>query len=272
MTNAFDLDAKLDSTVIERSGISRKLELVAESKNTPAPESSKKTKGKASINGTYHRQDGEWSRILELGGRTIPQYPGPSVIKPVLIPHPPKLDPAASDLELVQHLASTYRSMLWHQFKIRSCFLTSKVESSPHFEKLLACAKYMLDAGISPGAWCAFTLETWKQRSKNPPTTAFTFSMNRLTSRQEWFEDFVSNRFSNRLFVVEGTRELYHDWLAMQRELLLSKPETNKDIARIVDKHFPRSTYEDRIYDISLRSKRAQREIDSIIREGSMVW
>ena len=218
--------------------------------------------------GGRHRQ---WE-ISQLGTRLIPEYPGEQIISTVKIPAPPCL--ASTPEENVRVLATCYRGLLAVKFGQKSRFLlTGAPEGHRIYGQLLRAAEVLADECVPPAAWCLFSADVWrKYRAKQIVPPVFVYALQRIRDDQGWFEQASAQYCGGSVRFAAEHRHLLVDHRNMWAELIRLPTINRAEITRVVDKHFPASTFEARVISAKMQARRMQLQINQALADGGMLW
>lgn len=243
------------------------------------PEPGRPAPGRPSavIAGTACDGTAERARLVELGRRALPRYPGTDVIPAVVIPPPPLLDDRMNYTGRVRHLATGYRGALMAVYRKRSFFMLTGTGYPPchkDYGRLADAAMLLFEAKIAPAAWCLFSFSIWKvmEHTRRPPTVKWVFSCERFESQREWYES-ERTRWARRIErPVREHLELGDRWKRMWADLLRKRPPDRPRLLAILDEHFPGDSYERAVECARKAAWEAQVRIDRRIAAGEIPW
>lgn len=217
------------------------------------------------------------ARVRELGVRLLPPYPGLEVIPPVRRPAPRPLPDRIDPEDAARFLAASYRGAVAEKFPRAelSRFLRGRTrpKDHKHFKLLVDAAEHMRAQKIAPGAWALFSCDV-KIAATQPrpqiPQVPWVYSLKRLQTRQEWFEDDRDEYAVERHEFGYYHLQLLADWNRMWSELRRIAPDTRPQVMEVVDRFFPGHAYEKRLRDALSEVKRRQIDVDRAVAAGEI--
>ena len=205
----------------------------------------------------------------------VPPFPGPSVLPPAVVPYPPKLDPDESDLGLAKAVLKAYWGACESRFKKRSWVLRQPgaLAASKQLKSLVAGAKVLLEKGIPPASWAAFSVDVWRKYDKKstPPPLAWVFSPNRMEEREGWYRE-EAGGYGGRAVFSPAAKELLLRYMAMSRALVLEQVQDEDDVARVMHKYLPGDAYEFLVAKARIQSKEEQDRLNGAAKRGAWLW
>lgn len=206
----------------------------------------------------------------------VPPFPDIAMINPAVVPAPPKLKPDDRSRDQVAALVKAYKSAVLAKYGQRIWSLRTgyQLERHPLYPKLLAAAKMVLDLGLSPIAWAAWSIDVWREhnaKAKKPPPVQWVFAESRLTERVGWFRR-DSGYAGGRIELGAVARNLLARYSSMQAELVGAQDHSAVTIQTIVEHWFPGSLFEDLVDRARVEAAEIQRELNNKAERGEWLW
>lgn len=232
--------------------------------------------GKSGAGVSGQRTDGaaEEARLLALGDRVLPPYPGSSLVPLARVPAPPLLSDAQTEIEHVQRLGLLWRNALSHRIGRSSYFMVKGRDTAGQRTLLMRAAAMMRTSAIPPAAWILWNLDWWLSEPRRPkvPTPGFVFSPNRLEKHGPWFHDEKLAYMGGAIRPGPQHLRLIADWGAMWGCLLRERPETRDTLAAAVERFFPGDDYDVRLRAATVEARAIQRQMDALVQAGGIIW
>lgn len=232
---------------------------------------------KGSKVGGIHPDLGRKQRILELGARALPEFPGTSVIPEIVVPPPALIDAEISEVDAARMLGAAYRAAISTRYPRMGAsyfLLSGDPKANKLYPALIEASEALWERRVPPVAWCLFSFDCWADHriSDRPPAVAWVFARSRLIDRLQWFEDRRADYCTTRHVVSPLHRELLADWQNMWWQLLQLTDPCRPDVLMVVDVFFPGDMYEKRVRLAKTEVMVAQREVDILISQGGGLW
>lgn len=220
----------------------------------------------------------EGHRLKTLGARALPPFPGPDVIKPVVVPGPAKISPGCSDLEAVKMLVWAYQDSVESRWPGQRCwsFRRGEITKSKHWPLLLAAATRMRELEIAPGAWCLFSADVWREHSTAvsppPPPPTFVFAKSRMENRLDWFDDECDRYRGGRALFAPAHLALAQRWKDLWRDLHKESPQDRPRLLVILERHFPGDSWERGLAQARDETEALRRTVTELVKRGVSSW
>lgn len=219
----------------------------------------------------------ETARLEALGARALPPYPGPTLIRPAIIPHPLQLReyPGQTYEGSAKLVAGFYRAALGLRFNVSShAFVMGDITNHDVYPSLCHLIEVMWEREVAPAAWVLFSCDVWKayQVTKGPPTFAFVTSAKRVAERLEWFEQERDRYAGGQTLFSDAHMQLAQQWRSMWDHLRRESPQDRTHLLQIVDQHFHEEAYERQVTAAQRANRALQTSIDRTVRAGGLVW
>jgi len=220
----------------------------------------------------------EGHRLKTLGARALPPFPGPDVIKPVVVPGPAKISPGCSDLEAVKMLVGAYQDSVESRWPGQRCwsFRRGEITKSKHWPLLLAAATRMRDLEIAPGAWCLFSADVWREHSTAanapPPPPTFVFAKSRMENRLDWFDDECDRYRGGHAMFAPAHLALAQRWKDLWRDLHKESPQDRPRLLVILERHFPGDSWERGLRQARDETEALRRTVTELVKRGVSSW
>ena len=222
------------------------------------------------ISGKGRYVEGWWSWLEKKG---VPRYPSRELIKPPIMPHPPKLDASMPDNQKAHMLAATYRMACQHYFRKKSWLgVRGDIRKSKYYDRLVAAADVFLKHGIPPAAWTGWVFRYWKDQKGSMPSISVVYNAANIEKRRGWYarECGISG---GQVIITDTHRELLHRYSAMRRALRrLKKSIDIQEVQDTVDRYFPDGLYDLLLQQAQAESQTKQARLDSAVRNGRWIW
>jgi len=211
------------------------------------------------------------ARITALGGGFIPLQP--KFTYP-LMPTPPLMPDTLPTAAQREFLATGFRSamkLLCHQ---ESGFFLRDRGKSANFALLDGFAAAIAALNICPALWIAFSFTAFAETvtKEKPPAGRWVFSYTRLETQRPWFYSTVDNFKPIPIKPPKVFRALFEDWSAMWSDLLLENPATALKVREVVNRHFPRDSFERREDAVKAAARALTRDLEFRAASGHVLW
>jgi hypothetical protein len=227
---------------------------------------------KGRIAGEARTEEAAWPRLVARC-TVIPPFPGPSVVEPVVVPPPPRLDPGSPLHERATVLARAYGSVIRkrHPGEGYAFLGTKDARRSRHYVALAQGADALTEKGYPPMAWLLFSFDVWK--NGGVPPLEWAVGATRVTERGWWFRKERSLYEGGRVWTSPLARVLVHRWWKMRADLLgvAYRDAPVARIERAVHRHFPEGWQ--RLVDNAREdAQRARAQLAAWVAEGRCIW
>lgn len=240
-----------------------------------------------------------WASMLAQHDRIIPPYPSPSVVEVATLPGPPLINPNDSDTRKVWRVMQAYTTAIRHLYGASFVFsrLTEEdVQRSKHFKAVLAAVPHLEALRLPPLAWVAFSAYAWRAyvvhggkgrswdsapsqtkgpRASTPPSAVWTFSVQRITSRTDWFSWLESHWRGGRMVVSDAHRALMRRYARLRAALVtlsLEREVTEQDVRECVQRHLSAATYARLKDEAETAAELQQAEWTRAMKRGEWIW
>jgi hypothetical protein len=141
--------------------------------------------------------------------------------------------------------------------------------------RMLALA--LTEAGIAPGAWCAWSVDVWRRYIEpvRTPSVVWLCSKARVEAHGgDWFLSDLPLYVGGQAQFGQRHRLLINRWRAMRLEVLQVVERTGSlDRARrVVQRHFPEGVYEMLVERARDEARRAQELLMDQVAKGHSLW
>lgn len=206
----------------------------------------------------------------------VPPYPGPSIVPLVTIPPPAKLDPRTPLPECAGIVLRAYIGAMNRRFRQRYR-MPRDVRASAYFFDLMLCADAMLEVGVAPAAWCAFSVDVWVHyvaRGKPPITWVCDYKRVLNVEKHDWFLSELPRYDGGRLHVGEAHRDLLNRWWRMRRAVLslVGRGAPLDRVRKLVQRHFPAGLWDMMVAGARTEALAAQHELVDKAKAGMSLW
>lgn len=223
-----------------------------------------------------------WERLAAAFGERLRQPPLWQV-PIVTVPAPPLLDPALDEVERARVVFTALRAAVETRFP-REAWREYRRGADPrkhrHYAYAVESAEAMLDAGFAPAAWCAWSLDAWKETGpvghrEVPPPVKWALSPVRMATARAWFCEARPNYMGGRLVPNRYAAELAERWQAMRAALLaaLARGErSRRALAAVADAVLPAAEADRLLVRAHAEAERLRMNMDHAVRMGAFLW
>lgn len=244
-----------------------------------------------------------WTSVVRLAPDLIPPEPTMAWLPGAKIPDPPLVPPGLSDEALVRMLGRLYlecvrarggglrafgsqratRELYNPDPNAKAATVTTTVpirdpNLTRHRAAILAGGRAMENEDIAPALWIADSVDTWIRQhgaaslKVKPPPPKWVFLLSRMEDWHHTIQHNPTATAGGRVVMTTEQRELYRDWLAMQRALIQSRPATRDDVQRVVAEHFPHNTWSRRVAAVRAATENERRAVQAKVQRGEFIW
>jgi hypothetical protein len=204
--------------------------------------------------------------------RAAPPFPGVSVVAPALVPDPPLLDASLSEVARVWKLVRAYRAVVEAKCGER-CFAFARgdVRRSSLYRGMANGAAALIEHGIAPIAWAAWTTDVWQRDgNRSAPPVPLVWGAKRIAERRGWFRRESLTYMGGRAVFGPKLRELIRRWHALAGALIRADEPSGG--AALVERWFPGTRYDDLVREAKVESARKNAELRARAEDGEWLW
>ena len=195
-------------------------------------------------------------------------FPGSSVVPPVIVPSPPRIDLNQPDNVRAAFVAKAYRTAFHARTgRVSYAMTRGEIEAYRYYKTLVTASDILGKSNVSPLMWAFWSMniwEDWKGAGK-PAPVHWIYGAARIDSRLEQYHR-ESGDGPPKAVLTPMHRALiqrYNKFAADAKELGCKK-------ATLL--HFPGRTYEALVTKARKAQKSKQREVDARVKNGDWVW
>lgn len=207
------------------------------------------------------------------GEKVIPPFPSADLIGRAKAPAPPALNPALDDNDKIRTMVSAYRAAMERFFKISYMAYSRGIHrDNPLRKKLLEAAEQLLEHGVEPIGWVAFSIEQFREMSgKNrPPPLGWVWSGVRIAKQAGWFAKY--RVAGGRLYMTDKHRLLFRRYHAMAEQIwALGDRPTDRGLRDVVERFFP-GGWEPHYQEAKDSVQETQAALLSLLDRGAWIW
>ena len=213
-----------------------------------------------------------------------PPYPTTDYLHVPTVPRPPLLDDEASEEDIAFACLKAYRgaveAMTKQPCKVLSGYDAARLSRWSGYSRLLQGAVMLHACGVAPAAWCAFSVDAWRQhvrkhRSKSPiaPPLTWTFLETRIADHSDWFLEDSDNSVwtAGRMKFGPLATKLIDRYARYAMELR-TKSFTHEDALRIKAKWWPETRYQREVEAVRAEGDAEQKRLTEAVARGEWVW
>ena len=200
-----------------------------------------------------------------------PPYPGATKIPPALVPEPPLLDPTDGERVWAHTLMAAYRGAVESRTKKR-CFVLVRGDlmKSKYAALLVAAARKLIEHKIAPAAWCAWSVDVWRNTQHGSPPLGMVFGLKRIDERRGWFHSELQNYAGGLTIYGKTYRALLKAWTDMAGELYRLRDSSKAP--EVVERYFPGRRYEDLVAAAREEAAATTRRLREAAERGVWLW
>jgi hypothetical protein len=213
----------------------------------------------------------------------VPPFPGLALLRPAVVPQPPRIPQSASVEEAAYLALKSHRSAVAARFG--GCGALAGIRSPEAlrrwrgFARLSEGVTLLRCAGGAPAAWVSFSIDAWlayvrKSVADVPPAPplSWVYQATRIVDHAEWFAEQGGSEIGGRVVFGPLARELVGRWQRMERELRLLGPATAEECRAIVARHFAPGEWGERVAEARVEGRAMQKQFDDAMARGEWVW
>lgn len=213
-------------------------------------------------------------------GECHPAVPRPVsvfALAPVMVPNPPLLDPHDIPGRKAYLLQRWFEGAVEVRTKKRCWSFRAEraghITQSKYFDLLTKAAAVFIEHDIAPAAWCAFSVDVWRENNKGAPPIAWVFAAKRIEERRGWFRSVSSDYSGGRVLYSEAGRELMQRQAKLERVLRTLPPEaSDAQVAACAASVLSVDEHVRLVADVLKSAKQMNEDLAAKVFVGEWVW